>query len=78
MPVFVARRQAIVALLTDGHESQEIAVRVGVTPGPVAAAKAHITMGSYGDTSRAAEIEAEVANAADTLRSGLSATFRWL
>ncbi len=66
MPVSVAQRQAIVALLRDGLESQQIARQVGVTPGQVAAVKAHISMGTYDEISGAADTEAELANAVDT------------
>jgi hypothetical protein len=64
-PVTVAQRQAIVALLNDGVDRHQIASQVGVTPGQVAAVKAHIRMGTYGNEPNDAEIE-EVAEAVDT------------
>lgn len=69
MPVSVAQRQTIAALLKDGHGSQEIATQVGVTPGQVAAVRAHITMGTYGEVGTVggvADTESELANAVDT------------
>jgi hypothetical protein len=66
MPVSDAQRKAIIAGLNEGLENQHIAARVGVTPGQVAAVKAHVSMGTYGDAGGAADAEAEVANAVDT------------
>ena len=62
----IAQRQAIVAFLKDGLGNQEIAEQVGVTPGSVAAVKAHVSMGTYSESSGSADAEAEVASAADT------------
>jgi hypothetical protein len=53
------------SLLGDGLDNQEIAKRIGVTVGQVAAIKAHRTMGTYGGGSTP-EVEAEVASAVDT------------
>lgn len=66
MPISVSQRQAIVTLLKDGLGNQEIAAQVGVTPGTVAAVKAHISMGTYSESSEDADPEAEVASAVDT------------
>lgn len=66
MPVSITQRQAIVALLKEGRESQEIAAQVGVTPGQVAAVKAHISMGTYAEVGAGIDTEAEVATAIDT------------
>lgn len=66
MPVSVAQRQAIIAALNEGLDSQQIAAQVGVSPGSVAAVKAHVSMGTYGDAGGAAESEVEVAKAMDT------------
>jgi hypothetical protein len=62
----VAQRQAIIAALAEGLDNQDIAARVGVTLGTVAAVKAHISMGTYGDAGGAAAAEVEVADAVDT------------
>jgi hypothetical protein len=68
MPVSSQQRQAIRSLLSDGLDNQEIAGQIGVSPGTVAAVKAHMTMGTYGgDTSTPDdEAAAEVAKAVDT------------
>ncbi len=66
VPVSAAQRQTIVSLLNDGIITQQIAAQVGVTPGQVAAIKAHISMGTYGDDATGTEIEKEVASAFDT------------
>lgn len=66
MPVSDTQRKAIIAGLNEGLENQDIAARVGVTPGQVAAVKAHISMGTYGDAGGAAEAEVEVADAVNT------------
>jgi hypothetical protein len=65
MPVSGTQRQSIIALLKDGLDNRDIAAQVGVTPGTVAAIKAHVSMGTYGETGLA-DAEAEVANAVDT------------
>ena len=41
-------KDQIVSLIEEGLSREEIASRVGVSPGTVSAIKAHITMGSYG------------------------------
>jgi len=64
--VSAEERQAIRSLLADGLDNQEIAAQIGVSPGTVAAVKAHITMGTYGATAGASDVEAEVASAVDT------------
>jgi Endonuclease NucS len=66
VPVSVTQRQVIVTLLKDGLGNQEIATQVGVTPGTVAAVKAHISMGTYGESCEGADAETEVASAVDT------------
>lgn len=66
MPISVTQRQAIVNLLKDGLGNQEIAAQVGVTPGTVAAVKAHISMGTYSESGGSADAETEVASAVDT------------
>lgn len=66
MSVSVPQRQAILSLIREGRDNQEIAAQVGVTPGTVAAVKAHISMGTYGETDGMPEAEAEVASAVDT------------
>jgi hypothetical protein len=66
MPVSSTQRQAIMAGLNEGLGNQDIAARVGVSPGQVAAVKAHVSMGTYGDAGGAADAEVEVANAVDT------------
>jgi hypothetical protein len=64
MPVSAEQRQAIRSLLGDGLDNQEIAVQLGVSPGTVAAVKAHMTMGTYGGgEGGAAAAEVEVASA---------------
>jgi hypothetical protein len=65
MPVSAEQRQAIRSLLADGLDNQEIAAQIGVSPGTVAAVKAHMTMGTYGGGG-APDAEAEVASAVDT------------
>jgi hypothetical protein len=65
MPVSVEQRQAIRVLLADRLSNQEIAAKLGVSPGTVAAVKAHTTMGTYGGDGTP-DTEAEVANAVDT------------
>jgi len=49
------------ALLKEGAESHDIAAQIGVTPGQIAAVKAHISMGTYGAASNATEAEADLA-----------------
>ncbi len=44
------QREQILELLTADVPKREIAARVGVTKGQVAAISAHVTMGSYGNT----------------------------
>jgi hypothetical protein len=66
MPVSAEQRQAIRSLLSDGLDSQEIAAQIGVSPGTVAAVKAHMTMGTYGGGDGVSDAEAEVASAVDT------------
>jgi len=66
MPPSDEDRQAIRSLLGDGLDNQRIATQLGVSPGTVAAVKAHMTMGTYGGEHSAAAAEAEVANADDT------------
>lgn len=63
MPVSVEQRQAIRALLADGLGNQEIAAQLGVSPGTMAAIKAHMTMGTYGGDGAP---DTEVADAVDT------------
>lgn len=63
-PVSAEQRQAIISCFNDGMDRNEIAAQVGVTPGQVAATKAHIKMGTY-DANVNAEIEGEVASAVD-------------
>ena len=65
MPVTAEERQAIRSLLADGLDNQEIAAQIGVSPGTVAAVKAHMRMGTYGGEI-APDAEAEVAGAVDT------------
>jgi hypothetical protein len=62
----VIENGAELAKLLRGLESRDIAARVGVTPGQVAAVKAHVNMGTYGDAGIAADTEVEVADAVDT------------
>jgi hypothetical protein len=66
MAVSDSQRQSIRSLLAEGLDNQEIATRIGVSPGTVAAVKAHMTMGTYGASDSAPEAEAEVASAVDT------------
>jgi hypothetical protein len=66
MSVSAEQRQEILSLLADGLDNQEIAARIGVSPGTVASVKAHITMGTYGGSDGASNAEAEVASAVDT------------
>jgi RecB family endonuclease NucS len=66
MPVSSEQKQAIRQLLGDGLDNKQIAAQIGVTPGQVAAVKAHMTMGTYGGVNDAEATEAEVANAVDT------------
>jgi len=63
MPVSLEQRQAIIAALKEGLDTQDIAARVGVSRGTVAAVKAHVTMETYKED---VEEEVEVANAVDT------------
>ncbi len=65
MPISIAQRQAILTLLKDGLENRDIAAQTGVTPGAVAAVKAHVTMGSYGESLESPDAETEVASAVD-------------
>ena len=62
-------KSKVLALLEEGLSNNEIAQRVGVSPGTVAAYKAHVTMGSYGESDAAAGIE-EVESASN-LKFGL-------
>ena len=64
MPIAEEQRKAIISLLGDGLDNQAIAANIGVSPGSVAAIKAHMTMGTY-RSGEAAEAEA-VADAVDT------------
>jgi hypothetical protein len=66
MPVSAEQRQAIRSLLADGLDNQEIAAQIGVSPGTVAAIKAHMTMGTYAGDGAAEATETEVASAVDT------------
>ena len=66
VPISDNQREAIVNLLKSGLGNHEIAAQVGVTPGTVAAVKAHISMGTYGESGEDADPEAEVATAVDT------------
>src|SRR5215831_228106 len=63
MPVSLEQRQAIIAALKEGLDTQDIAARVGVSRGTVAAVKAHVTMETYKED---VEEEVEVTNAVDT------------
>ena len=64
MPVSGDQRRAIVDLLTGGLDNHEVAAEIGVSPRTVAAVKAHITMGSYGNVdSGASDAEADVEDA---------------
>jgi len=63
MPVSLEQRQAIIAALKEGLDTQDIAARVGVSRGTIAAVKAHVTMETYKED---VEEEVEVANAVDT------------
>jgi Endonuclease NucS len=65
MAVSADQRQSIRSLLAEGLDNQAIATQIGVSPGQVAAVKAHMTMGTYGGDG-APEAEAEVASAVDT------------
>ena len=51
------QRQAILRMLSEGHDRDTIAAQVGVTPGQVSAIGAHVTMGTY-NRSDAAESKA--------------------
>jgi hypothetical protein len=67
VPVSAEQRQAIRSLLDSGLDNKQIAAQVGVSPGQVAAVKAHMTMGTYGGAGDGATAaEAEVASAVDT------------
>src|SRR3954471_21037355 len=66
MPVSAEQRHSIRSLLAQGLDNQEIAAQIGVSPGTVAAVKAHMTMGTYGGGDGAPDAEAEVASAGDT------------
>jgi len=66
MAVSPEQRQSIRSLLADGLDNQEIAAQVGVSPGTVAAVKAHMTMGTYGGGDSVPEAEPDVASAVDT------------
>jgi hypothetical protein len=64
VPVSGDQRRAIVDLLTGGLDNHEVAAEIGVSPRTVAAVKAHITMGSYGNVdSGASDAEADVEDA---------------
>jgi len=65
MPVSLEQRQAIIAAIKEGLNTQEIAARVGVSRGTVIAVKAHHTRETY-DVEDVEGIEVEVANAVDT------------
>jgi hypothetical protein len=64
--VSVAQREAVLNLLNEGKDGREIAAQLGVTPGQVAAIKAHVSMGTYEKTPVDDEVEEEVATAFDT------------
>jgi hypothetical protein len=63
------RRQIIEFIQSGTDDNREIAGRVGVSPGTVAAVKAHMTMGSYGGTTTLEEVE-QIEEAAE-LKFGL-------
>lgn len=64
-PLSITQRQSIIDLLSDGPGNQEIATKLDVTPGQVAAVKAHVSMGNYGEAGGLTEATAEVADAVD-------------
>jgi hypothetical protein len=70
-----AARQQILELVAQGLSSDEVARRLGVPKMRVAAIKAHVTMGTYGDvTAAAGELDlADLSDAADAtdLKFGL-------
>lgn len=62
MPVSDEQKSAILAMLREGMDRDEIAKKVGVSSYTVSAVKAHVTMGTYADL---ADVE-EVADAMTT------------
>ncbi len=56
------QRLEILSLLKEGHlDTKQISAKVGVSPGSVAALKAHVTMGTYGNIQE----EEQIAEAID-------------
>ena len=56
-PISENQKTEIIALLTEGKLAREqIAAKVGVSPGTVSAIKAHLTMGTYTEPSEAEEV----------------------
>lgn len=61
------QKTQIISLLRQGKlEREQIAQKVGVSPGTVSAIKAHITMGTYDDAYVSEEETNELVNAAET------------
>jgi len=62
-----AKKSQIISLLKEGKLSrEEIATKVGVSPGTVSAIKAHITMGTYGGTTTSEAETDELIEAVET------------
>ncbi len=56
-PISENQKSEIIALIQEGKLSREqIATKVGVSPGTVSAIKAHLTMGTYAEPSEAEEV----------------------
>ena len=64
--------------INEGISNAEIAARTGVTLGQVAAVKAQVSMGNYGDNEDAGFVDTDVANAVDTARLDWNTTCKWL
>jgi len=64
LPVSAKQRQQIISCIKSGMGRDETASQACVTPGQVAAIKAHMTMGTY-EESVGALIENEIATAVD-------------
>ena len=52
-----SQREEVLDLLSQGHDRETIAARVGVTPAQVSAINAHVTIGTYELSSRASNKE---------------------
>lgn len=76
MPITAEQSQAIRSLLDDGLNNQEIAAKVGVSEGSVAATKANVTRGTYDDSEASLATSDAVDNTAFRLERDLQLALR--